>query len=144
MTGKVSSPPIYEKLVNQDGKLNLAWILFFNKIFQGDSGVDWTPTFTGLTITGTPTITGRLYKLSDAISFFRVDIIPATDTSAVAGATYINNMPVVATANGICFAVSGGIGTNAGMYDKTSNRVYVPTWTAVTAQVTIIGICEAK
>lgn len=144
MTGKVSSPPIYEKLVNQDGKPNLAWILFFNKIFQGDSGTDWTPTFTSLTTVGTPTITGRIYKLSGALAFFRVHIVPSTSTTSVAGTTYIDNMPVTATANGICFAVSGLLGTNAGMYDSATNRVYVPAWSAVTVPLTIIGICEAR
>lgn len=144
MTSKTTAPPIYELLAEKDGKATLPWILFFNKIFTGDSGVDWTPTFTSLTQTGVPTITGRVYKLSDAISFFRVRIVPATDTSSVAGTTYINNMPVTATADGICFAVSGLVGTTAGMYDSATNRVYVPAWTAVTVPLTIIGIVEAK
>jgi len=144
MTGKITAPPIYEQISNNQGKANLAWILFFNRIFQGDTGTDWTPTFTNLTTVGTPTITGRVYKLSDAITFFRIDIIPSTSTTSVAGTTYIDNMPVTATSNGVCFAVSGLLGTNAGMYDKTTNRVYVPAWTAITVPLTIIGIVEAK
>ena len=144
MTGRVTAPPTYEKLVDKDDKANLAWVLFFNKIFQGDAGDDWTPTFTNLTTVGTPTITGRVYKLSGALSFFRVHIVPSTSTTAVAGTTYISNMPVTATANGICFAVSGLLGTSAGMYDSATNRVYVPAWSAVTAPLTIIGICEAR
>jgi len=144
MTGKIAAPPIYQQISDDNGKASMPWILFFNHVFQGDAGTDWTPTFTSLTTVGTPTITGKVYKLSDAISFFRIHIVPSTSTTSVAGTTYIDNMPVRATANGICFAVSGLLGTNAGMYDSATNRVYVPAWTGVTVPLTIIGICEAK
>lgn len=144
MSGKISPPPTYHPLADDNGKPTMLWSIFFNKLFLGDSGTDWTPTFTNLTTVGTPTITGRVYKISDALTLFRVHIVPSTSTSSTAGTTYIDNMPVTATANGICFAVSGGLGTGSGMYDSSTNRVYVPAWSAVTVPLTIIGICEAK
>ena len=140
-----SPPPIYEAIAEQNGKAKLPWILFFNSMSTSDTGSLWLPEFTNLTIVGAaPTITGYLYKISDAITFFRVVIVPTTNTSAVAGVTYINNFPLSMTADGVCFAVSGGIGTYSGMCDKVTNRVYMPDWTTVTVPITIIGIVEAK
>lgn len=140
----VKAPPIYEPLSGDDGKSSIPWILFFNSIFKGDTGVAWTPTFTSLTETGTPTITGRVYRLSAALSFFSLKIIPATDTSAVAGTTYINNYPLTMTGDGICFAVSGLLGSGSGMCDSATNRIYTPAWTTVTVPLSVIGLVEAS
>lgn len=141
---KVSPPPIYELLADQNGKPTIPWILFFNQIFKGDTGTTWTPTFTNLSVTGTPTITGRYYKISDSIVYFSVNLIPATDMTSVPGDTYINNFPLTMKADGICFAVSGQLGTNSGMCEKTSNRIYTPQWSVVTVPLTVVGIVEAS
>lgn len=138
------APPIYDPLAEDDGKAKLSWILFFNGLFDGDTGTTWAPTFTGLTISGTPTITGKYYRISRAIAYFRVTITPSTSTTSTAGTTYINNFPLVMKGDGICFAVSGLLGTNSGMCDRASNRVYVPSWSAVTVPLSIIGIVEAS
>lgn len=142
----VKSPPIYQPLSDDDsGKASLPWILFFNQLYNGDTGDTWVPLFTNLTTTGaSPTITGRVYKLNQSIAFFRVKIVPGTDTSSTAGTTYINNFPLQMSADGINFAVSGLLGSNSGMCDQTSNNIYVPTWTAVTVPLTIVGMVEAS
>lgn len=140
----IQPPPIYEKITGSDGKAPLPWILFFNQVFNGDSGTSWTPTFVSLTEVGTPTITGKYYKLSQYLAFFRVTIVPSTSTTATAGTTYIDNFPLTFSGDGICFAVRGGEGTNAGHIVSSTNRIYVPAWSAVTSQLSIIGICEAK
>jgi hypothetical protein len=137
-------PPIQEQLTDDQQALTMPWILFFNQNFTGDLGTSWTPTFTSLTETGTPTITGRYYQISQALCYFNVTITPATDTTATAGTTYINNFPLTASSNGICFAVSGNLGSNSGMVVASNNRIYVPAWTAVTVPLTIIGIVEAN
>lgn len=141
---KISAPPIYDPVVDDENKANLSWILFFNQMFSGDNGTSWTPTFSGLTTSGSPTITGRYYKISQSLCFFSVRIVPATNTSAVAGTTYINNFPLSFSQDGIVFAVSGLLGTNSGMIEAATNRVYVPTWTTVTVPLTIIGMAEIK
>jgi hypothetical protein len=140
----VQPPPIYEKLSDNAGKSTLPWVLFFNNIFQGDTGTDWTPQFTDLTVSGTPTITGRVYRLSRRIAFFRATVTPATNTSAVAGTTYINNFPLTFTNDGICFAVSGGLGTGSGHVIASNNRIFVPAWTTVTVPVTVVGMGEVR
>lgn len=142
----LQSPPIYNPLFDdEDGIAALPWILFFNQIFTGDTGTDWLPTFTGLTFTGTaPVITGRYYKLSQALSFFRMKIVPGTDTTSIAGTTFIDNFPLTMSADGINFAVSGLLGTNSGMCEQASNRIYTPAWSAVVIPVTVLGFVEAS
>lgn len=141
----IKEPPIYEPLADEkSGVASLPWILFFNSIFTGDRGTAWTPTFTNLTINGTPTITGRFYQIGRSLAYFRASIIPATDTSSTAGSTYINNFPLTMNGDGICFVVSGLLGSNSGQCEQASNRIYVPTWTTVTVPLSIIGIVEAS
>lgn len=138
-------PPIQEQLTDDTQSLTFPWILFFNQMFTGDLGVSWTPTFTSLTeVGGSATITGRYYQISQALCYFNVTITPVTNTSATAGTTYVNNFPLTAFANGICFAVSGNLGTNSGMVTASNNRIYVPGWAAVTVPITIIGLVEAN
>ena len=139
---KVKAPPIYEKVIDEGGNATIAWTLFFNQLFNGDTGTEWTPTFTSLTTVGTPTITGRYYKIGQRLCFFSVRIVPATSTSSTAGTTYISNLPVSAREFGMCFALSGNLGSNAGMVDSTTNRVYVPAWSAVTVPLVVVGMVE--
>ncbi len=142
----VQAPPIYQPVVDpKSGIATNPWILFFNQLFAGDGGIAWIPTFSGLTIVGaTPQVTGRVYQISQALAVFVVDIVPGTNTSAVAGTTFINNFPLKMKGNGVCFAVAGHLGTPAGMCDQTSNGIYVPAWTTVISPVTVLGIVEAS
>lgn len=140
---EVKAPPIYDPVIESDGKARLPWILFFNSLFTGDNGTPWTPTFTSLTQTGTPTITGKYFRISRSLVYFWVRIVPGTNTSAVAGTTYINNFPLTLQSDGACLAVSGLLGSSAGMCDSATNRIYVPVWTNVTVALTIVGIVEA-
>lgn len=139
----IKEPPIYEPLAEDDGKARLPWILFFNSLFKGDTGTDWTPTFTSLAVTGAPTITGKYYRIGRSLVYFTVNITPSTDTTSTAGTTYVNNFPLTMAGNGICFAVSGLLGSNSGMCDQITNRVYVPGWSAVTVPLTVVGLVEA-
>lgn len=140
----IQPPPIYEKLSGSDGKSTLPWILFFDQIFNGDSGIDWTPTFTNLTEVGGATIEGRYYRLSQYITFFRVKITPSTSTTSTAASTYIDNFPLTFSSDGFCVAVRGGEGSNAGHIVSSTNRIYTPAWTAVTVPLYVLGIGEAR
>lgn len=141
----VKPPPIYAPIADGDtGLLTLPWILFLNSLFTGDTGTTWQPSFTNLTITGTPTITGRYYQIGRSLCYFKVKIVPATDTSSTAGSTYINNFPLTMNGDGACFAISGLLGSSSGACDSASNHVYVPAWAAVIVPLTIVGIVEAS
>lgn len=150
----IKEPPIYQPMIDPPdpkdpesftGIATLAWILFFNQLFIGDTGTSWTPTFTNLTVVGAaPTITGVYYKISQSLVYFRAKIVPGTNTSSTAGTTYINNFPLSMIGDGACIAVSGLLGGTPGMCDQASNNIYVPAWTTVTVPLSIVGIVEAR
>jgi len=141
----VLPPPIGDNIANQtsDGlKTTLPWILFFNQLFAGDTGTAWTPAFTSLTVVTPPTITGRYYKIGRRLCFFRITLSPPANTSSVAGTTYINNFPLTFSNDGICFAVSGNLGSQSGQVVSGLNRIYTPAWISVTVPLTILGFGE--
>ena len=140
----ISPPPIVDELVDDNKKAKMSWSLFFNAMYNGDSGEAWTPTFVSLTEVGTPIITGRYYQISNYLTLFNITITPSTSTSATAGTTYMDNFPLNFTGDGIVFAVSGGLGSGSGHIISSTNRVYVPAWSGVTVPLTLIGICEAN
>lgn len=137
--------PTYAQIVDENQKATIPALLFFDQIFRGDAGADWTPVATNLTTVGAaPTITGRVYQLSRSIAAFMINIIPGTNTSSTAGSTYFTGFPLTMNGDGVCAAVSGLLGGGNGMCDRASNRIYPPSWSAVTVSLTIIGIVEAS
>lgn len=142
MTSNVAPPPVRDYIVGPDGKTNLSWVLFFNNLYEGDTGATWTPTFTSLTTVGSPTITGKYFMLTRRIVCFFVRIVPGTNTSATAGTTYINNFPLTFASDGVNFAVSGNLGAGPGHIVSSNNRIYTPAWSAVTVPLTIVGFGE--
>lgn len=142
MSNQLEPPPLYDQMIDESGKAKWSWSMFFQKLYQGDSGTNWTPTFTNLTTVGSPVISGTYYRLTRSLTYFSINITPATSTTSVAGTTYCN-YPLKLNNNGICFAVTGLLGSGSGMCDKASNNIYVPAWSAVTVPITIIGFVEA-
>lgn len=136
----ISPPPINEILMEQNGLPKIPWISFFNDVFEGDSGTVWTPVFSGLGSTGTPTLTGRYFRINQRICLFFVTITPATDTTSTAATTYISNFPLTFTIDSVCFAGTGSGAVQAiGGVRASDNRIYTPGWSAVTTAITIIG-----
>lgn len=146
----IPSPPQTQAIIevdkqnpeNMNGNITLPWAIFFNALFAGDAGQSWTPTFQNLVINGVPEVIGRIYLLSQYLALFTIQINPANDTSSNAGSTFIDNFPLQMGGNGVCFAVSGNLGSVSGMCDKPSNLIYTPPWVNVTVPLTIIGIVE--
>lgn len=141
---QIQPPPIYDFLSDDEGKTNLSWILFFNSLYEGDTGTEWIPTFQNLTEVGTPTIVGRYYRIARRICYFAISITPSTSTTSTAGTTYIDNFPLNPVRDGVCFAVSGGVGAVPGHIVSGTNRIYVPAWSAVTVPLTVIGLVEVS
>ena len=139
-----SPPPIGDRLIDEDGKLTLAWVMFMNQLYNGDRGNLWTPSFTSLGSTGTPTFSGKFYFISKSLVYLRAIITPATDTSSTAGTTYMTGMPFTIAANGTCHAVASNLGSTGGMAVASSGRIYTPTWTSITVPVTITATLEVN
>ncbi|MBM3460749.1 MAG: hypothetical protein FJX76_01480 [Armatimonadetes bacterium] len=109
-----------------------------------DAWREWTPTRTGWTDTGTPTVSGRLKFLS-RLCFFEIKVVPGTNIATTAGTSY-TSLPV---------PVKGGIGGMATMMnvttnvavgncviDATNSRCYVPTQVASGNTFAICGWYE--
>ena len=142
---RISPPPINEPIVDGYGNTSLPWILFFNNLWNGDTGDDWTPTFVSMGSTGTPTYTGKIYRIGQRLAYFTITVTPATDTTSTAGTTYCDNFPMTLSSDGACLAASGFVGSEtAGMCKSSSNRIYPPAWAAITVPVTIAGLVEAR
>jgi hypothetical protein len=138
-------PPINELLAEQNGLPKLPWILFFNQLFEGDAGTEWLPVFTSLGSTGTPTISGRFFRLNQTVCVFFVTITPSTDTTSTAATTYIGNFPLQFLIDSVCFAGTGSGAVQAiGGIRAADNRIYTPGWSAVTTPLTIVGFGIAR
>lgn len=145
MSKSSNTAPLFDPVVDESGKAQLSWVLFFNSLYEGDVGTEWVPTFTSLTQAGgSATISAKYYRIGRRLAFFRVQITPVTSTSSVMGTTYIDNFPPSPVADGVCFSVAGTSGGSLGIVSAGSNRIYLPTWTAVTVPVTILGFVEVS
>lgn len=132
----ISLAPIADKLLDDNGKLRPSWVVYFSELNRGDVGTTWNPTIVNLTSTGTPTITGVYYQ-NDGFTDFAVKIVPATDTSSVAGSTTIA-VPFNVTADTIVNVVSSG-GYDFGRIISSSKTIFLPTWSLITVPLTITG-----
>lgn len=143
---KKSPPPLYAPIVDGSGIATIPWTLFFNESFIGDTGTEWTPTFQNLTEVGSATITGRYYKITQNLVYFRVTITPATSTSSTAGTTYIDNFPLAITGDGYVLGVapSSGVGVGLGVAVANNGRIYPPSWTGATIPVVLNGMMEVQ
>lgn len=138
-------PSIHPLLEGQPYNADLKWIIFFNDLYNGDIGTTWTPTFVNLSQTGTATITGRYYQVSQYLTFFNIQIVPATDTSSTAASTYCNNFPLRFSSNSICLASTGtGAVQAVGGINSSDNGIYTPTWTSLSSTINVIGFGEAS
>jgi len=141
---RIQPAPIKDSLTTEDGDISFTWVTFFNQLYNGDTGTAWTPTFTNLTVVGTPTITGTLYRIGQSLAYFSIKIIPATTTASTAASTYCNNFPVSVKTPGPCFALGGNTGTISGMVENSSSRIYTPAWAATGLTLWIVGMCEIQ
>lgn len=136
----IEAPPIQDVLIEPNGLPRIPWIIFFNSLFEGDAGTSWTPTFTSLGSTGTPTITGRYYRLNQHVCVFFITIIPSTDTTSTAATTYVDNFPLQFQTDSVCFGSTGSGAVQAiGGIRASDNRIYTPGWAAATTPITVIG-----
>jgi len=138
-------PPIIETLVDEKGMPTLRWVSFFDSLWRGDTGNVWLPNFVNLGISGVPTISGSYYRITQSFVYFSMVVEPATNTSSVAGTTYVDNFPLVFQDAGVCFATVGNVASQSvGSIDAFNGRIYTPEWTAITVPVLVCGVGLAR
>lgn len=144
MTGTVQPPPVKDVLIDEEGKPSISWLIFFNSLYEGDIGQDWSPTFVSLGTTGSPTITGKYILVGRRLCYFWVRIVPGTDTTSTSGTTYIDNFPLTFGSDGLCAVIqsSGSIQSAISVIQAANNRIYTPGWTANAYPLTVVGFSE--
>ena len=134
--GNYRPAPIQEQMLETTGLPKGAWILYFTGLYTGDTGTTFTPVATNLTAVGTPTFVGAYYRSGQFIDFY-IYIVPGTSTTSTSGTTYFD-LPFDVTQDGACTA-STGITASTGGVQASSNRVYPPSWSAITSPITLQG-----
>jgi len=141
-------PPVplrSEQLVDGKGSMASNWFQFLEGLWRGDKGNDWTPTYSGLTETGAATHTARYFRVSASLYYVRIRVVPSTDTSSTAATTYLSNFPLTVPAMGTLQVLNETTLLPIGVaVVSTNGRIYPPTWTTVTAPITICGMIEAS
>lgn len=135
--------PITQPVIDEKGLATLPWALFFNQSFQGDNGQQFAPNVVGLT-GSTSSVTGRYYRISQSLVYFRITIEPSGNTSSTAGSTYVDNFPLQFNFDGLNTVVSGSGGGAIGMNRASDNRILFPAWTNISVPLIILGIGEAS
>lgn len=136
-------PPKTEELVDENKFTTLNWLAFFDDLATGDLGTSFTPTFVGLTEVGTATKTGKYFRLTKGLAYFRIVITPGTSTSATLGTTYCDNFPLNITAQGMASTVSSYTAATSGV-TSSPKRIYTASWSAITTPITITGLIEVS
>jgi hypothetical protein len=105
----------------------------------------YTPTRTGWTDVGTPTVTARYCQVRNVV-FFQIKVVPATSVATVAGTSYVS-LPASINASAL-----GGDGSMVNdttfvsvgncVFDVSNSRCYVPSQTATGNTLSISGWYE--
>lgn len=95
----------------------------------------WSPTLTGFTAVGSPTVTGR-YFTSGRMCFAQIKIVPGTTIASIAGTSY-TDLPVAPAASGMAGLITAAnlttlIGLGTGVLDYANAKSYPPAWGAST------------
>lgn len=146
-------PPPYQSEFEEGAEISLGWKGFFNSLesilhFKNNHERTFTPSFTSLTDTGTGTYTAD-YKIFNGMLFFSYKISTTGNTSSTVGTTYVE-LPLkpdnsgnkyVAKSNGDCvinnLSTKASIGT--GLVEVSTSKVWLPTWSTVSDDVSISG-----
>jgi hypothetical protein len=126
------------ELLNQIKPYVLGWC-------GGYSSGTFNPSFTNLTVTGSPVATGRFTQIGK-LAYYRVLITANGGTTASAGGTTYCDMPLTVAYDNACAVVDDTtlavIASPTGWVRAANSKLYTPTWTASGANFIISGWFE--
>ncbi len=142
----IDPPPIIHPLIEGDkNPADIRWIDFFTRMYEGDAGTSWTPTFVSMGSTGTPTYSGRYWRIGQNLVWFSITVTPATDTTSTATTTYCDNFPLTFSVDSVCLVGTGSGAVQAiGGIRASDNRIFPPAWSAVGTPLIIVGFGVAR
>jgi len=134
---------------NLDLEKRLQALERFMREIHGDRGASnpatWTPTWTGLTVIGTPIYTGVITKIGQ-LAFFLSQITAggANTTASTAGSTAITNLPFTVVQHGglMVSTVESVNNFGVGVIIAATTLAYVPTWAVTNNTIIITGWYE--
>lgn len=93
----------------------------------------WTPSFSSLTVTGSPTYSGKYTKIGRVVYIsWQITTGGSATTSSTANTTSITNLPYTVNTSGVMSVSSNNIkNIGVGMF-YSSTTAYTPTWIATT------------
>jgi len=103
----------------------------YNDLLSVDRWLDFTPTFTSLTVVGATSYSGR-YRIVGRWLQFQVLFSAATSIASTAGTTYMS-LPISASGStGMCVMTDDTAKTSVGVchVDVTNSRCYLPSQAA--------------
>ena len=137
-------------LPNLDLERRIQAIERFMREIRGDRGATepatWTPTWTGLTVVGSPTYVGTYTRIGRLV-FWQVVITAggANTTASTLTTTFINNLPFISRLtfpNVRVINNNTGVDLGNGYIVIATNDAYTPTWAATNADIIISGWYE--
>lgn len=117
----------------------------YRDLTQQDRWIEFTPSFTSLTVVGGTTYKGR-FRIVGKQCHFQVSLLAATSIASTAGTTYLT-LPVTSNAGSLAgIAVMGNGTTNVAVgnchISVSNSRCYLPNQTASGNTFTIAGSYE--
>jgi hypothetical protein len=113
-------------------------ITFGGAVLSNYTETTWAPSFTGLTVVGTPTYTANCTRVGRLV-LFSIRIQSTTSTASAGGGGSYFGLPVVPAANSTMQAVTSGVSSLPNGYILGGNGFgFLPAWTA-NADVTVSG-----
>ncbi len=133
------NPPINTALADGKGNATPVWAQWFGNVFQTPTrDKPWTPAITGLSGTGSFTVTG-LWNRTGPMVFFRVMVTPNSGNTTSASAA-IGNFPFnTVFGQAQAFNVSTRQSIGAALVDGV---VSIPNWSSISAPVEIVGFAQ--
>jgi hypothetical protein len=91
----------------------------------------FVPSWTSLTVVGTPTYTGTYVRIGAAVHCW-LQVLSTTSTASTLGTTTFTGLPYAPSANSVITAVNaGGFTLGTGIVSTSSSGTcFTPTWTA--------------
>ena len=115
----------------------------YRDLLGQDRWMEWTPVFTGLTVVGATSYSGR-FRIVGKFCEFQVKFSAATSIASVAGTTYLD-LPIAAKGlTGISVMTNQTTNVSVGVchIDVANSRCYLPTQTASANTFNLCGSME--
>ncbi len=134
--------PFGAQVLNKDGLMSQPWQGYFTAR-QERNIKPWVPSFVNLT--GGDVVVSGYWTVSERLLSFSVRVTPTTNTSSVLGSTYFD-LPFSSLADGAALAFNTSTKSllGAAFIEAGSSRVYLPSWSTITAPIGISGSVQIK